>query len=147
MWHSSEERDRIREECHATVSCMKMGLPETDDLCYRGLEFNHVKLGRKRRLTRRVAKAAVLDEFRHQVSAGALNPDALRDIYEAVVHQSKMEAFQRAHEDYIAITTNRRRHSSSSDLLAPSQEKTTLGSNARRTSQSHPVPSSLLLRG
>jgi hypothetical protein len=101
IWMPAQDFQRIREECLAVASKLNSGIPEDENLCYRGLEWKaEAVLGRRhRRRSRQRAAFAVFDEQDQQWYEGVTNPEQIRAAYKMMTEISGHDAFLRAIRD------------------------------------------------
>jgi hypothetical protein len=100
LWMDPLECKSIRDECLASVSMMNLGVPESEDLCYRGLEWKGKEVARRRKLNRARATVAVLEEQEKQWQELENDPASIRALYRPFTQKGSFEAYQRAIRDY-----------------------------------------------
>jgi hypothetical protein len=99
LWMDPLECKRIRDECLASVSMMNLGVPESEDLCYRGLEWKGKEVARRRKINRARATVAILEEQEKQWQELENDPDSICALYRPFTQKSSFEAYRRAIRD------------------------------------------------
>ena len=100
IWMSPLEFEHIRAECLETCIKLNGGVPENDDLCYRGLvEWKLNGCGKRKKQQRMLAEHVVLLEQEKQWEENIIDPERIRDAYHRVAHKNGVEAFRRAIRD------------------------------------------------
>ena len=105
MFYDQVEYQLMKSEIHQTVKKMKLGSPEDDENCYRGLEFKCELVARRRIRNRKIAQSVVFDEQDRQDEVGEWSSDDIAQVYGAISQQCQSEAFRRGIRDSeIAMT-------------------------------------------
>jgi hypothetical protein len=101
IWMPEQDYQLIREDCFAVVSKLNSGVPEDENLCYRGLEWKAKAkaVGRYRKRSRTRAAGAVFGEQNQQWDDGVTHPEKIRAAYKILTERSRHEAFVRAIRD------------------------------------------------
>jgi hypothetical protein len=101
MWYSQFEYQRMRYECHVTISKIRENIPEDESNCYRGFEWKANGAPTRRKAIRKRAQSAVFGVQDGQWDADeyTYNPEAIAAAYSSYTGCCNFEAFRRGLED------------------------------------------------
>lgn len=99
VWHEPEEYQTIRSDCLDVVEKMRRGIPENEDLCYRGLEWKNPGAAKKKKLVRRRAQDVVFKEQERLWDLQEECPERIAQAYAVFSAFCHEDVFRRALQD------------------------------------------------